>query len=382
MESAHTSSFNATRSIRHGILVVASIGAVSQAMSMPVVLALVFALVLGAVPFSLSLTGKHVIANRIARGSTAGVLALVIGALIWVAYVTYQMYFVSRGNGRPQQPLATHLVLLVVALALVLEVQFHPRARPSTNDTYQMLVRTLGVPGIGLSFVAAIVSFAAYLVALCALLQRQIPWVAILSDKTLDRGPIPPVTIVLAFWAVFMLLGKFVALRRERGRLERSMHEEHSGREPESDLLRLLAFESAPQRGAQDSSTMDVAWQISSDSYVVVRYVAWAVPILGFIGTVWGIAEAVQNVRATMVSGKSASDLSASLANAIAPLAIAFDTTLVSLTLSVVMGLMLALVQRLESHLLSRVEVFTGSTKHAPLRSGIAPRPEAHAQQA
>ncbi|WP_144993887.1 MotA/TolQ/ExbB proton channel family protein [Polystyrenella longa] len=85
-------------------------------------------------------------------------------------------------------------------------------------------------------------------------------------------------------------------------------------------------------------------------SYGLLRTIIWAVPILGFLGTVIGITVALANVNLEQI--QTSPDQVAS------GLAIAFDTTALALTLS--MGLVFGsfLVERSEQHLLSQVETF------------------------
>ena len=68
----------------------------------------------------------------------------------------------------------------------------------------------------------------------------------------------------------------------------------------------------------------------------------WAIPILGFIGTVWGISGAVSNFSSAMTSVESAAAVSEALKDNLplvtADLATAFDTTLLALLLSVPSG--------------------------------------------
>lgn len=84
------------------------------------------------------------------------------------------------------------------------------------------------------------------------------------------------------------------------------------------------------------------------DSYGLVRTVTWAVPILGFLGTVMGITIAIANV--------TPDQLDTSLPEVTGGLAIAFDTTAVSLTLSLILVFTAFVVERMEQQILSRVE--------------------------
>ena len=66
------------------------------------------------------------------------------------------------------------------------------------------------------------------------------------------------------------------------------------------------------------------------DGYALIRTITWAVPILGFLGTVIGITMAIANI--------TPDKLEASLPEVTAGLAVAFDTTALSLALSMLLG--------------------------------------------
>ena len=92
----------------------------------------------------------------------------------------------------------------------------------------------------------------------------------------------------------------------------------------------------------------ELAGESLHSSYALVRTVTWAIPILGFLGTVIGITMAIANV--------TPEQLESSLGEVTAGLAVAFDTTALSLALSMVLVFATFLVERSEHALLARVE--------------------------
>jgi biopolymer transport protein ExbB/TolQ len=82
--------------------------------------------------------------------------------------------------------------------------------------------------------------------------------------------------------------------------------------------------------------------------YAFLRIVIWAIPILGFLGTVIGITEAV--------AGLSPQALEESLPTVTAGLGVAFDTTALSLALSMVLMFGLYIAERFESNLVDGVD--------------------------
>lgn len=84
----------------------------------------------------------------------------------------------------------------------------------------------------------------------------------------------------------------------------------------------------------------------------LVKYFAWAVPSIGFIGTVIGIGNALGNAH--NVIGQNAEYQTKGQIQVITgQLGIAFDTTLVSLLLSIVLVLLIHILTRREEHLIA-----------------------------
>lgn len=84
------------------------------------------------------------------------------------------------------------------------------------------------------------------------------------------------------------------------------------------------------------------------DSYALIRTITWAVPILGFLGTVIGITLAIANI--------TPDQLESSLGEVTAGLAVAFDTTALSLALSMVLVFATFIVERQEQQILDAIE--------------------------
>ena len=82
--------------------------------------------------------------------------------------------------------------------------------------------------------------------------------------------------------------------------------------------------------------------------YALIRTITWAVPILGFLGTVIGITMAIANITPTQ--------LETSMPEVIAGLAVAFDTTALSLTLSMILVFGTFIVERTEQQIVADVE--------------------------
>jgi len=84
------------------------------------------------------------------------------------------------------------------------------------------------------------------------------------------------------------------------------------------------------------------------DGYALIRTITWAVPILGFLGTVIGITMAIANI--------TPDKLESSLPEVTAGLAVAFDTTALSLALSMLLVFGTFIVERSEQQTLDDIE--------------------------
>lgn len=87
-----------------------------------------------------------------------------------------------------------------------------------------------------------------------------------------------------------------------------------------------------------------------SQSYSLIRLVVWAIPILGFLGTVMGITLAIGALSGNL------SDTAATLPQMIAGLSVAFDTTAIALAFSIVLMFTQFLVEKTENRLLTAVD--------------------------
>ncbi|MDB5385789.1 MAG: putative biopolymer transport protein [Planctomycetaceae bacterium] len=102
----------------------------------------------------------------------------------------------------------------------------------------------------------------------------------------------------------------------------------------------------------------DVAGERLHDSYALLRTLIWAIPILGFLGTVIGITMAIANI--------TPDQLEQSMSEVTGGLAVAFDTTALSLTLSMILVFVSFVVERGEQQVLGKVESM-GMRDIAPL---------------
>ena len=88
------------------------------------------------------------------------------------------------------------------------------------------------------------------------------------------------------------------------------------------------------------------------DSFGLVRIIIWATPMLGFLGTVVGITQALGDLDPKML----ATSIQTAMEGLLAGLYVAFDTTALALSLSIVLMFVQFFVDRIENQLLSSVD--------------------------
>ncbi|WP_017293866.1 MotA/TolQ/ExbB proton channel family protein [Geminocystis herdmanii] len=96
----------------------------------------------------------------------------------------------------------------------------------------------------------------------------------------------------------------------------------------------------------------------SESSYALPRILVWAIPLLGFIGTVLGISSAVNGFSGFLDNTAEIDQIKEGIGTVTSGLAVAFDTTLLALLLSVVVMIPLVLIEKMESELLLATEIY------------------------
>ncbi len=209
------------------------------------------------------------------------------------------------------------------------------------------------------------------------LLNRQ--WVqSPLLERYLLGHPIEGATACLFFIAIAALTIRALSLAPQFLALDRQLLEPAPfGGQPVEDASRLLEqLESAPPlyrhsylvdrltgaidyvRRKDSSETLEkhlrhleeVDLDRMSSGYALTKVIVWAVPSLGFLGTVVGIAEAIGHLS---FEGDT---IVQSLKQVIGPLSFAFDTTTLSLALLFPIMFAWYAVEKVETRLLRRVD--------------------------
>jgi hypothetical protein len=172
-------------------------------------------------------------------------------------------------------------------------------------------------------------------------------------------------------WASFILLSRYLEVRRQRrafnlqllppdqyilpgdARLHQRRIDEQVGRRGPfilANMLRLALGKYAVSRSGHDvaetvRTQADVDLSRLVSSMAMVHYLAWAIPAIGFLGTVRGLAGSLS------LGGETKKAVGLFIKEATNHLNVAFDCTLIALALSLVVMLFLHAVQREEEGL-------------------------------
>ena len=87
-------------------------------------------------------------------------------------------------------------------------------------------------------------------------------------------------------------------------------------------------------------------------SYTLTKGFIWAIPVLGFIGTVLGLSQAVGGFGAVVSSGADLETLKNALGGVTSGLGTAFETTLIALVAALIVQLLMTLLMRKEEEFL------------------------------
>ena len=202
----------------HALLMVACMSSLTVLYKADARLGTIGGVAVGALPLILWTLQHHELSSRIARW-TAGLMMLATVASLLVALVdTMNIYFDGAAQ-TASVPIAFHLVLLILSVALVANLHAHSAFHRLQTDRMSLLVNVLGMPPITQTLAAAVVVFATYVVAVLAASPLELWFVGVLIEKTLLRGPIPPISLILFFWAIAILVSKAYSINRERALL-------------------------------------------------------------------------------------------------------------------------------------------------------------------
>ncbi len=146
-------------------------------------------------------------------------------------------------------------------------------------------------------------------------------------------------------------------------------------------VLRGLEHFSVRRSASEVSTMLGSQSQIDavevSSSYAILNVFIWAIPILGFIGTVQGLGEAVGNLSGSLEGAGDVEGIKTALGEITSGLGVAFDTTLVALIMSLLLKLPASSMQKSEEDLLNWVDEYCNENLLKRLNDGDHAAPAA-----
>lgn len=204
--------------------------------------------------------------------------------------------------------------------------------------------------------------------------------------RMLAIGWVPYIIMFITFWAVGMLIQKYLTIHKQARCLainylpkgtalgtENEIDKAceailHKAKKNDDRILapqiitmlnrfkRIKSFRDAENMWRE---TSDRAYSAAEFGYGLLRVIVWVVPILGFIGTVQGVSRSVGGLSAVLGKDvEEVSQITAALTNVTKDLAFAFDTTLIALIMTVVIVILMSIIEKLEFGTLDRIEEY------------------------
>ncbi|MFK8114185.1 MAG: MotA/TolQ/ExbB proton channel family protein [Rubripirellula sp.] len=214
-----------------------------------------------------------------------------------------------------------------------------------------------------------------------------------------ERGPVPFPTTLLMFWAISILILKWTNLKQQRDAMlldvlptEVSQQITQASLDGFVDHINELPGASSDsflinrvvrgiehfrvRKSAADTVTM-MESQSAIDannvagSYTILKVFIWALPILGFIGTVMGVSGAVASLAGSLSDGGSMDAMKAALQDVFGGLGTAFDTTLLALIMSMLVKIPASALQKSEEDLITSVDEYCNENLLRRLNDGL-----------
>ncbi|MCC9602653.1 MotA/TolQ/ExbB proton channel family protein [Stieleria sp. JC731] len=204
------------------------------------------------------------------------------------------------------------------------------------------------------------------------------------KSMMLDRGPTQYAAVLLGFWAAVILVFKRMKLSIQRRALEHPVIPENQRftltRQTAPDVLTtihaiadfpdqflvfrriLIALSSLKNLGRIGDvdevlqSMADRDESASATSFGMLSGFLWAIPVLGFIGTVLGLAGAIGNFSSLLTDDSDVAGIVSSLREVTGGLSTAFETTLVALVIALLLQLWITVQKKAEEEFLDQCQ--------------------------
>lgn len=178
-------------------------------------------------------------------------------------------------------------------------------------------------------------------------------------EKLLFRGGIPIAIACLFIWVLLNVLLLFVRVFSQRSQDKDFEAGSDDGikKNPVTESVlsgRMTEFMALDKKSGAGFGDFNALIELQSQTEkeeisITTSYLhtaMWAMPVLGFLGTVWGIAAAVANLVPLLQEMEAADFGGEQLSGALSGLGVAFDTTLVALLLSIPAMALISLLEK------------------------------------
>ncbi|QDS95359.1 hypothetical protein FF011L_41530 [Roseimaritima multifibrata] len=201
-----------------------------------------------------------------------------------------------------------------------------------------------------------------------------------------QRGPVPFPTTLLMFWAVAILILKWLNLKKQSDAMLLDVLPTEISAEITVDSIdrfieninqlpgatsdtflvnrvtRGIEHFRVRKSAAETVTMMESQAAIDANnmagSYTILKVFIWSLPILGFIGTVMGVSAAVASLASSLSDGGSMDAMKSALQDVFGGLGTAFDTTLLALIMSMLVKIPASALQKSEEDLLTSVDEY------------------------
>lgn len=225
---------------------------------------------------------------------------------------------------------------------------------------------------------------------------HQFPDLRGITDRFLDRGWFQYASMLLFFWALSILFIKWRKLRFQRKALGLAVFPAQpdfvltpATAQPVLDRMHTLAdatghfmllnrieraLSSLRNIGQVSDVSSILQTQAENDeaqiasSYSLLNGFIWAIPVIGFIGTVVGLGDAIGAFGRTLQAGADMEAIRNSLQGVTAGLSTAFDTTFVALVDALILQLLITFLQSQESEFLDNCNDYCHANMVSRLR--------------
>lgn len=236
------------------------------------------------------------------------------------------------------------------------------------------------------TFFTFLIAIAVTVIAYLGLQLLPVSFAGTVVDKFTARGYIPAIISLFFFWTIAIIF-----IKRQKTGFQRSLLTvavipsergftltpstapqclekiERIADNPENFII-LHRIEIALSNLKNIGNISDVTAILSTQSQKDEQFIAasfnlasgfiWAIPVFGFIGTVIGLAEAIQGFGQTLQLATDLDSIKSSMTLVVKGLSTAFDTTLLALIAAVVLQIMLSFQKRKEIQLLDECDSY------------------------